>query len=111
MMKRNIILIVCLCILSACRLQISGNFGSQPDIFPDYRDVMVPVNIAPMNFEMLSDKGLGWRVVIRGVSDSLIIRSDDGLISFRMGQWRRLLQENAGGQLSVEVLEKREDGW
>lgn len=111
MMKRNIILIVCLCILSACRLQISGNFGSQPDIFPDYRDVMVPVNIAPMNFEMLSDEGLGWRVVVHGVSDSLIIRSDDGLISFRMGQWRRLLQENAGGQLSVEVLEKREDGW
>ncbi len=111
MMKRNIILIVCLCILSACRPQISGNFGSQPDIFPDYRDVTVPVNIAPMNFEMLSDEGLGWRVVIRGVSDSLIIRSDDGLISFRMGQWRRLLQENAGGQLSVEVLEKREDGW
>lgn len=111
MMKRSIILIVCLCILSACRPQISGNFGSQPDIFPDYRDVTVPVNIAPMNFEMLSDEGLGWRVVIRGVSDSLIIRSDDGLISFRMGQWRRLLQENAGGQLSVEVLEKREDGW
>lgn len=111
MMKRNIILIVCLCILSACRPQISGNFGSQPDIFPDYRDVTVPVNIAPMNFEMLSDEGLGWRVVIRGVSDSLIIRSDDGLISFRMGQWRRLLQENAGGQLSVKVLEKREDGW
>lgn len=111
MMKRNIILIVCLCILSACRPQISGNFGSQPDIFPDYRDVTVPVNIAPMNFEMLSDEGLGWMVVIRGVSDSLIIRSDDGLISFRMGQWRRLLQENAGGQLSVEVLEKREDGW
>ncbi len=111
MMKRNIILIVCLCILSACRPQISGNFGSQPDIFPDYRDVTVPVNIAPMNFEMLSDEGLRWRVVIRGVSDSLIIRSDDGLISFRMGQWRRLLQENAGRQLSVEVLEKREDGW
>lgn len=111
MMKRSIILIVCLCILSACRPQISGNFGSQPDIFPDYRDVTVPVNIAPMNFEMLSEEGLRWRIVIRGVSDSLIIRSDDGLISFRMGQWRRLLQENAGGQLSVEVLEKREDGW
>ncbi len=111
MMKRNIILIVCLCILSACRLQISGDIGVQPDIFPDYRDVTVPVNIAPMNFEMLSEEGLRWRVVIRGVSDSLIIRSDDGLISFRMGQWRRLLQENAGGQLSVEVLEKRKDGW
>lgn len=111
MMKRSIILIVCLCILSACRLQISGDIGVQPDIFPDYRDVTVPVNIAPMNFEMLSDEGLGWRVVVHGVSDSLIIRSDDGLISFRMGQWRRLLQENAGGQLSVEVLEKREDGW
>lgn len=102
---------VCLCIFSACRLQISGDIGVQPDIFPDYRDVTVPVNIAPMNFEMLSDEGLRWRVVIRGVSDSLIIRSDDGLISFRMGQWRRLLQDNAGGQLSVEVLEKREDGW
>lgn len=111
MMKRSIILIVCLCIFSACRLQISGDIGVQPDIFPDYRDVTVPVNIAPMNFEMLSEEGLRWRVVIRGVSDSLIIRSDDGLISFRMGQWRRLLQENAGGQLSVEVLEKREDGW
>ena len=62
MMKRSIILIVCLCILSACRPQISGNFGSQPDIFPDYRDVTVPVNIAPMNFEMLSDEGLSYTV-------------------------------------------------
>ena len=111
MMKRSIILMVCLCIFSACRLQISGDIGVQPDIFPDYRDVTVPVNIAPMNFEMLSEEGLRWRGVIRGVADSRIIRSDDGLISFRMGQWRRLLQENAGGQLSVEVLEKREDGW
>lgn len=111
MMKRYIISILCLCIISACRPQISGNVGAQPDIFPDYRDVTVPVNIAPMNFEILSQDGLDWRAVIRGVSDSLTIRSNDGLMSFRIRQWRRLLQENAGGQLRVEVLEKRKDGW
>ena len=27
--------------------------GRQPDIFPDYRDVTIPVNIAPLNYDLV----------------------------------------------------------
>ena len=30
--------------------------GSLPDIYPDYTDVVVPPNIAPLNFSVLGEK-------------------------------------------------------
>ena len=52
-MKRYVIIIV-LFILAACRPDISGDIARQPEIFPDYKEVTIPCNIAPMNFQVIS---------------------------------------------------------
>ena len=55
-MKKYILLLLSvLALMTACGPQVPKNYTSsdkQPDIYPDYREVTVPVNIAPLTFEM-----------------------------------------------------------
>ena len=41
---------ILLCLGCAPNVRISSETDALPDIFPDYADVTVPVNIAPLNF-------------------------------------------------------------
>ena len=56
---------ICICLLCfiwACSpdVEVSGRMDSVPEIYPDYKDVTVPSNIAPMNFEVVGDSGRDW---------------------------------------------------
>ena len=39
-------------VLAACGGRVAERSPSAPRIFPDYADVTVPVNIAPLNFRL-----------------------------------------------------------
>ena len=95
--------------LCACNPEITGNIGMQPDMFPDYREVTVPANIAPLNFEVSSDQGSIWMAVVTAGDMEVRVRSADGLISFGKGQWKRLL--SSGENIRVQILEKRKGEW
>ena len=107
-MKRYIF-IICLIVIAACRPEISGDIAQQPDIFPDYTDVTIPCNIAPMNFQVISREGSDWMAEVTAEDETITIRSGSGLISFRKGQWKKLL--SAGGELSIRIYEKRDGKW
>ena len=59
-MKNNIFLLVlATCLFAACARQAEIPAESTPvneaaDIYPDYRDIVVPPNIAPLNFMVKS---------------------------------------------------------
>ena len=38
--------------------QITGTLDEEPTIFPDYKEVTIPVNIAPLNFVVQDAKGI-----------------------------------------------------
>ncbi len=108
-MMRRYIFILCLMVLAACRPEISGEIDSKPDIFPDYAEVTIPRNIAPMNFQVISKEGSAWMAEVRAAGKTVCIRSSSGLVSFGKGQWRKLL--SAGGELSIRIYEKRGGEW
>ena len=107
-MKRYIF-IICLIVIAACRPEISGDIAQQPDIFPDYTDVTIPCNIAPMNFQVISQEGTAWMAEVAAEDETVFIHSGNGLISFGKGQWKKLL--SAGGELSIRIYEKRDGKW
>ena len=107
-MKRYIF-IICLIVIAACRPEISGDIAQQPDIFPDYTDVTIPCNIAPMNFQVISQEGTAWMAEVAAEDETVFIYSGNGLISFGKGQWKKLL--SAGGELSIRIYEKRDGKW
>ena len=110
-MKRYILIVLCLSALAACRPEPTGNIDVQPEIFPDYKDVTVPANIAPLNFEVLSEEGSRWYVMVTSAEGTFYGRTGNGLVSFGKRKWRRLLSENKGGELNIRICEKREGKW
>ena len=110
-MKRYLIYIICICISVACRPAGSVQLDRQPDIFPDCKAVTIPSNIAPINFEVSSDEGCMWVAEIRVADQEYHLRSDDGIISFGMRQWKKILAAAKGREIIIRIHEKRTDGW
>ncbi len=76
-----------------------------PAIYPDYINVTVPLNIAPLNFKM-KDKCQGIKVTLSGGNDIIKLRSSYK-ISIPFRKWKRLLeaQENDSIVVNVSALE------
>jgi len=115
-MKRNTFLpfylFTFLLFLASCTETVSDakQENGQPQIYPDYVGVTIPVNIAPLNFCMADEVALLVDAVIadsRGNS----LHSQGGAVDFDLDDWHALLGQNPGDSLTVTVSAKFDDGW
>ena len=82
----------------------------QPTIYPDYIGVTIPVEIAPLNFNM-TDEGIDLvDVTVRGSKGGELHAQGD-YADFDIGEWHELLWQNRGGELTFTVCTKTDDGW
>jgi hypothetical protein len=82
----------------------------RPNIHPDYADVTIPPNIAPLNF-CVDEPGMRHVVRVRSTRGQPIeVASDDGRAVIPPGPWRALLRENAGEDLYFDVYAQAADG-
>jgi len=103
-MRHKLLLVSALCLLSCTVPEISGQLGTNPPIWPDYAEVTVPDNIAPLNFSLT---GNGTSVAILG--DGQIIRARKGLFKWKERLWRDLLESSDSLKLTLAV--RREGRW
>jgi hypothetical protein len=82
--------------------ETSVSAGRTPDIFPDYKEVTIPFNIAPLNFRVDEDTR-GIIVKVSGKNSSFEIRSPDASLNIPSKKWLRILNENRGGSVEIEV--------
>ncbi len=73
-----------------------------PAIFPDYADVTVPCNIAPLNF-MVEGAGKIQAVLMLEGSELMRASGKEGVIEFPMKKWQTVLSEAKGRDLAVLV--------
>ena len=70
-------------------------------IFPDYSDITIPCNIAPLNFRVGgADKIV---VVVKGSNGEYRFKGKNGLIMFPEKRWHTMLDAEKGSILNVEV--------
>jgi hypothetical protein len=83
-----------------------------PRIRPDYSGIVVPPNIAPLNF-LVEEPGLEYRVRIRAANGADILLTSLGpSIVIPPLPWRELLEKNRGGRIELVIYVKSEDaGW
>ncbi len=75
-----------------------------PRLAPDYRDLVIPPNIAPLNFAV-QEAGSAYRVTLRGKAGVPVeISSSSATITIPEGAWRQLLAANRGGELWEDVF-------
>ena len=91
-------------LLSGCSgwQQPSASVEEQPDIFPDYRDITVPCNIAPLNF-MVRDAGRVQAEFSIDGNTALRITGKEGIIDIPLKKWKSVLQEASGKAVRVDV--------
>jgi hypothetical protein len=115
MYKRLIIILsisIALQIFTGCINTINEftKLEKMPGIFPDYTSLVIPSNIAPLNFN-INEKGSEYQVEIYSKTGTKIsIRQKSPKIIIPIGKWHELLDMNKGESLTIDVYAKR-DKW
>jgi len=74
-----------------------------PTILPDYTEIVIPPNIAPLCFS-IQEKGLKYFVEIRGENGKPIhVRSRNGKVHIPIKPWKKLLDQNRGKEIRLFV--------
>jgi hypothetical protein len=81
-----------------------------PQIEPDYRDAVIPPNIAPLNFRVEEPGTEYWVRIDADEGESIDVSSRDGVIQIPPRRWRRLLELNRGGRLRFQICVRAADG-
>ena len=97
--------------LISCGNQIPKDFRESeelPTIYPDYINVTIPINIAPLAFQ------------IDGKADDVVARLTAGTTEIVCGgkqiqpdgdDWKQLAEAAKGDAIKVEVYVEQNDGW
>ena len=113
-MKKSIcsLLVLTALLLCSChRASVPGQYKSvpmPPTIYPDYIDVTVPVNIAPLCFELL----VGVDEAVTRFSASGVEIVCGGIKACpSIDEWRELTAKASGSAITVEVYAKKDGAW
>lgn len=115
-MKQLLYLLLCVALFVACGPEAIVPTQSTPTqeqvrLYPDYRDIVIPPNIAPLNLlvrtpceaSVLHLEGKGGEIVVAAsANEALCI---DTL------KWRNLLTANKGGELRATIYTQQEGEW
>ena len=80
-----------------------------PPIYPDYTDVTIPVNVAPLNF-LLRNEPDKMVVTINGGNDSITVNGTQK-IDIPIKKWKALLDLERGKSLTVTVTASLNGQW
>jgi hypothetical protein len=82
----------------------------EPKIEPDYSDVTIPMNIAPLNFKINEDGNDFWVKVTSSNGMQINIEASKGIVRFPKKLWKNLLTNSKGGKLNIDIYAKNEEG-
>ncbi len=98
-------------LLVSCSVQVreAKEQEALPRMYPDYADVTIPYNIAPLNFKVQGEPEAVVAEVRAGNGTSIRVSGKDVRIPLK--KWKRLLEANKGKDLEVKVYARWDDGW
>lgn len=102
---------IALLLTSSCTDQIDVKSYSEfsPAIYPDYKDVTIPVNMAPLNF-FVCDTTVD-RAILTAGHDNIYVKVSDNKVDIPEGKWHDMLSNNAGDTLSITLCHKTAQGY
>lgn len=111
-MKHLSLLILCCCtLLCSCQkpLPQAVPLSETIPLFPDYREVTVPHNIAPLNFKLCSQEPS--ILILSHDNKQVRIDADNGCFQIPDKDWRKLLQTGKGKSIEAQLYVYRNNVW
>ena len=109
-MNYKLLLFTALFLLVACTPSLPTEYDETdalPNIYPDYVGVTIPVNIAPLTFEL--DEEADGMVARFKAGDCEIVCS--GKMQPRLRDWRKLKAAALGENIQVDVFARHDGRW
>ena len=105
------VLTLAACSRTAMVPESSSPVKEQAEIFPDYRDIIIPPNIAPLNIQVNS-AGSNFAGTITAGSETIIAESgENGKLFWNPEEWRALLEKSRGKDMTVQLYAERDGAW
>lgn len=80
-------------------------------IYPEYQDVTIPANIAPLNFMLRNEQVEAVSVSVEGVRDAFEFSSRGRKVIFEEVQWHSFLSQEKGNKVTVTVTALLKGEW
>ncbi len=100
----SVLLIV---LFDSCRDTLPVGVASDlsPDIWPDYKDVTIPYNISPLNFELMHPSS-GAYAVFSAADKEFIVKAKKRKFELPASQWEKLTKAATGHCITITILAK-----
>ena len=108
---KRLIRLTMLLVCTACTSQPKQvtEVSEPAPIYPDYTNVTIPYNIAPLNF-LLRNEASALQVTVSGQQESLTVHGNRK-VCFPLRKWKNLLDAEKGQTLTVTITAKVEGKW
>ena len=82
-------------------------------LYPDYTDIVVPANIAPLNFALLESEPTEVVALLEGEKGGRLVAGGEKSLKVLIDstEWRALMQQNRGATVRVSVFALFPKGW
>lgn len=113
---QHLLLVALVALMASCSSHPSvpaqyTSVDSIPAIYPDYTDVTVPANIAPLNFMMIDSLCTSCVVRVSSADGSQRTYGDGVKVIFPEDEWTALKSASLGKSIKVEVFGEYEGKW
>ncbi len=112
-MTRTILTVCVITLMVACGTNVPQDAvdnNKSVSVFPDYTEVTIPYNIAPLNFHVNDDEAEDWVSVVEDKDGNRLVAGGQDA-QFDEDDWRAMLEQNKGKNLSVTVYVKKQGRW
>lgn len=109
-MKSDKIIYVCLLML-LCGCSYTPHdvlkADSSLEMYPEYQDITLPCNIAPLNFLVRNEGVKAVEAKVEGITQL----SKGSMVQWDINAWKQLISEHVGDTLNVQVTAYIDDQW
>lgn len=82
--------------------KVASKLGNTyPDIFPDYKGISIPINIAPLNFTVRNSSHI--KAVFSNNNQPLFSIEGKNKIDIPLKKWQHMLSDNTGKQIDISI--------
>ena len=91
-------------------IKIDRQLDEEAVIYPDYKEVTIPTNIAPLNFNVIGLKDA--QLIIEGENGKAFqVESNHDYFEIPQGKWTELLNDNIGKRIKLTVCKPEDGKW
>lgn len=110
-MKKTLFYLFLILCMTACtpKPENAAQSTSLPPLYPDYTEITIPCNIAPLNF-LLREGYDAMEVRLKAGDEEWITYAGDA-VRFNLHRWHQWLETHKGEQTTVQVTARKEGKW